>query len=91
VSRGYGNLEDVIGLFTIDQVEHFVRVSERRRRRELFDLALAVRVGFGADKHTWKEYSDFLLKEPGESVVPSSKEQMRALKDWSRKKAKRKS
>lgn len=72
---------------TMDQVGHLVKVAERRRKRELFDFALAVRAAFWANKQGWREFSDFLLREPGEEVIPSSKAQMRALKEWSRRKA----
>lgn len=88
VFRGYGGPDDILGGFTMDQVELFVRVAERRRRRELLDISIAVRVGFGADKRVWKEYVDYLTREPGEGIKPSSKEQMKMLKEWSKKKEK---
>jgi hypothetical protein len=72
----------------MDQVELFVRVAERRRKRELLDLAVAVNRAFGADKRMWKEYVDYLIREPGTGVEPSSKEQMKMLKEWSKKKRK---
>lgn len=72
----------------MEQVEHFARIAIQDRRYKLVDLTIAINTAAWGDKKRWREFMDQILpnkkKENPKPDKIASKQDMEALKKWSK-------
>lgn len=75
VKRGH-RFDDLWQKYTMDQVWLFYEAAQKNIRQEIFNMALATRMAFGADKSQWQKYMKTLTSHTESSqreVLPKEK------------------
>jgi hypothetical protein len=69
IHRGHKK-QELLETYTMDEVLLFYEIAQKAQRKEMSDLAYAVRVAFGADKDEWRKFlRDMGVVDEPEQIV----------------------
>ncbi len=65
-------MDDILGRYTMDQIQLFLRAGIERHKREMSEMAVAMRAAFVADQKVWKKFLSTMSPAMNEKVVDPS-------------------